>query len=319
MTASSHVARLDFAHFALFYGSEPEFLDVVVPFVLDGLASAEPVLVAVPESKLSLLRSALGDACRHVTLTDLTDVGRNPGRILGAESAFAARHEGRPVRIVGEPVWPGRTDDEYPACVQHEALVNAAFAGRDATVLCPYDARGLGADVLADARMTHPLLWKDGSGHRSAEYAPADALTRYNRPLPGNSIAVSCTIRSANDLRPARSVVSWYGKGLGLPAEAIANLELIATELATNSLEHAGGACRLALWQHNGYLVCEARDHGRINDPLAGRRPPVGGMAAGRGLFLVNALADLVRTHSGAGGTTIQACVRTGSAKRGIA
>lgn len=291
----------------------------MVPFVLDGLRNDEPVLVAVLGRKLAVLRATLGSACQKVTLVDLTDVGRNPGRILGLESAFAAGHEGRPVRIVGEPVWPGRTDDKYPACVQHEALVNAAFAGRDATVLCPYDARGLSADVVADARMTHPLLWTDGSADRSAEYAPGDALARYNRPLPANPIAVTYTIRSANDLRPARSVASWYGNGLGLPAATIANLALIATELATNSLEHAGSPCRLAFWQHNGYVVCEASDRGRFDDPLAGRRPPVRGVAGGRGLFLVNALADLVRTHSGDNGTTIQACLRMDSSKRGIA
>jgi MEDS: MEthanogen/methylotroph, DcmR Sensory domain len=30
--------------------------------------------------------------------------------------------------------------------------------------------------------------------------------------------------------------------------DAVADLILVATELATNSLDHAGGACRLAFW-----------------------------------------------------------------------
>jgi anti-sigma regulatory factor (Ser/Thr protein kinase) len=85
---------------------------------------------------------------------------------------------------------------------------------------------------------------------------------------------------------------------------------MIITELATNSLEHTGGACRLALWQHNGHVVCEVSDGGRLDDPLAGQRTPARGEITGRGLFLINTIADLVRTHTTAAGTTIQAYLR---------
>ncbi|HEX9499900.1 MAG TPA: MEDS domain-containing protein, partial [Mycobacterium sp.] len=51
---------------------------------------------------------------------------------------------------------------EYPACVQHEALINMAFEGRGLTILCPYDTAHLGPRALVDARMTHPVLWPAG-------------------------------------------------------------------------------------------------------------------------------------------------------------
>jgi hypothetical protein len=73
---------------------------------------------------------------------------------------------------------------------------------------------------------------------------------------------------------------------------------------------YTNGACRLAFWRDNEHLVCEARDTGRLDDPLAGRRPPGAGGTASRGLFLVNAMADLVRTHTTTSGTTIQAYLR---------
>ncbi|EUA22837.1 putative regulator of sigma factor domain protein [Mycobacterium xenopi 3993] len=63
---------------------------------------------------------------------------------------------------------------------------------------------------------------------------------------------------------------------LGLSADGIADLQLIITELATNSLQHGNGKCWLAFWEHDGHLVCEARDTGFLDDPLAGRRPPSG-------------------------------------------
>jgi hypothetical protein len=61
------------------------------------------------------------------------------------------------------------------------------------------------------------------------------------------------------------------------------------------------------LWYHDGHLVCEARDSGHLVDPLAGRRPPAADGSSASGLFVVNAVADLVRTHTSPAGTTIRA------------
>jgi hypothetical protein len=47
------------------------------------------------------------------------------------------------------------------------------------------------------------------------------------------------------------------------------------------------GPCRLALWQHDDHLVCEARDTGHLDDPLAGRRHYDHDTVRGRGLFVV--------------------------------
>jgi anti-sigma regulatory factor (Ser/Thr protein kinase) len=297
-------------HSALFYRCVQEYLDGVVPFVLDGVRKGEPVLVTVPTNNLAVLRDKLGAASAEVAMVDFTEVGRNPARAFGMFGVFAAEHPDQRVRMSCEPVWPGRSADEYPACVQNEALANVAFAGRDATVLCPYDASGLDELVLADARATHPLVWQDGTLARSADYAPDEALARYNQPLPSSTAAVTCTVAALADLAPARSFAAQYARGLGLSPDGVADLQLIASELATNSLLHAGGACRLALWRRNGHIVCEASDSGRLDDPLAGRRPPAADAVGGRGLFLINAIADLVRTHATASGTTIQAYLR---------
>lgn len=305
-------------HSALFYRCEREYVDGVVPFVLDGVAKDEPVLIAVPGPNLDLLRDKLGDACADLTMVDLTDAGRNPARILGLQSDFVDEHGDRAVRFVSEPVWPGRTGEEYPACVQHEVLLNTAFAERQVSVLCPYDAGELDAGMLTDAGTTHPLICQGGTAERSPDYAPDDAFARANQPLPGDPMAVGYTVRGVQDLSPARSFATRYARWQGLDREGIANLQLIVTELATNSLQHAGGACRLGFWQHDGHLVCEASDRGRLDDPMVGRRPPAPDAITGRGLFLVNTVADLVRIYSGAGGTTIHTYLRLNPAARTI-
>jgi anti-sigma regulatory factor (Ser/Thr protein kinase) len=303
-----------FVHSALLYRSEREYLDFVVRFVIDGLAMDEPVLVALPGAMLALVRDELcgagGRVPNGLQLADTTQVARNPSRFMAMEGSFVEEHPIRGVRIVSEVFWPGRTGNENLACAQHEALVNEAFEGHRVTGLCLYDASRLDDDVLTDARATHPMLWRCGSLHRSAEYAPDEVLARCNQPLPVHPGAVTCMVRKSADLRLARSFAINYADWVGLSEDGIEDLQLVATELATNSLMYTDGACRLAFWRNNEHLVCEARDSGCLDDPLAGRLNPGPSGAASRGLFLVNAISDLVRTHSTTTGTTIQAYLR---------
>jgi anti-sigma regulatory factor (Ser/Thr protein kinase) len=310
MTLRTHVDSRGYDHAALLYHSEREYVDRLVQFIGDGLELREPILVAVPGDRLASLRGALGDAGADVTMADITDFGRNPGRILAGQLAFVERHTGRRVRIVAEPAWVGRSAFEYLACMQHEALANIAFAGADITGLCPYDASCLDESVLADVRLTHPQIWQDGSRRHCPEYAVDAALDQCNQPLATSAAAVTHTVEQAGDLAGARRCGERYSRLLGMTADRVADLLLVATELATNSLDHAAGACRMAFWYENGYVVCEARDMGYWADPLAGRRPPVEGSPGPYGLFVVNAIADLLRTHSTAAGTTIQAYLR---------
>src|SRR5699024_2210156 len=176
---TAHAGR-GLVHSALFYRSENEFLDLATTFVAEGLGKHQAVLVALPGDKVASLRGELGgavaDRVGDLEMSDVTEVGRNPGRILAVLSAFVEKNRHRPVRLIGEAVWKGGTADEYPACVEHEALVNIAFEGRDVTGVCLYDASGLDASVLADARATHPLIWQEGTHQQSADYSVSTAL-----------------------------------------------------------------------------------------------------------------------------------------------
>ncbi|GGL68410.1 anti-sigma regulatory factor [Streptomyces fumigatiscleroticus] len=300
-----------FRHPALFYGDEEEYLAGTVPFVRAGLAADEPVAVAVPGKNLERIRDALGDAAGAVRLLDMREAGRNPGRIIPAVlRAFAdAQRPGRRVRIIGEPVWAGRTAAEYPACAQHEALINAAFAGRAVTVLCPYDVRRLDERVITDAHATHPTVVPAGSSGRerdSAAYDPDGVVARYNEP-PTAPAPDALTLRfDADSLCRARHLATAEGARLGLGGVRLDDLALVTAELVTNSVVHGGGFGELRVWGEDGYVLCEVRDAGRLTDPLAGRRPAAGEQRGGRGLLLVNLVSDLVRVHVGERGTTVR-------------
>lgn len=295
-----------FVHPALFYRGEEEYLHGTVPFVRDGLKAGEPVAVAVPGPNLAMLKAALGEDVAHVKFLDMTEAGRNPGRIIPKVlRAFADTHRQTRVRIIGEPIWAGRSTVEYPACVQHEALINPAFQGRDVTILCPYDADRLDEQALSDAYATHPLIISGGEERPSTAYAPEYVVARYNQPLEQPAAAEELLFH-ADQLPSARHFAVEQAARFGLSGSRLEDVALIVAELTTNSVVHGGGSGILRVWADGGHVVCEVRDHGDLDDPLAGRRPPARDELGGRGLLLVHSLADLVRIHTGPDGTAIR-------------
>ncbi|MGH3862813.1 anti-sigma factor RsbA family regulatory protein [Actinokineospora sp.] len=298
------------AHSAAFYRDRPSYVAAVLPFVIGGLDAGDAVAVAVPEANLDRLRAELSPAAAGaVEWIDMSVAGRNPGRIMtGVLGAFADKHRDETVRIVGEPVWPGRSAEEYPACVQHEALIDDAFEGRPVAILCPYDL-AVGPAALADAMATHPSILEGVEGTANPYYDRHRALAAHNVPLPLPKHARTWSV-TPFDIAALRVAVADLAATAGLAAERIEDVVLTVVELATNSIEHGSGTATLSLWERADALIVRNWDAGIISDPLAGRRTVAPTRGRGRGLLLVNAGADLVRTHIDEAGTTVQAWFR---------
>jgi anti-sigma regulatory factor (Ser/Thr protein kinase) len=301
--------RTGLVHEALFYLDMQGYARDIARFLRDGLEVAEPALVAVPGPHVDVLRSVLGHDAEHVQFIDMAEAGRNPGRIIPAVlHAFTHEHPAERVRIVGEPIWPGRSAAEYRAALQHEALINIALAGQQATILCPYDQRGLDFTALADARRTHPVLVEGGLREVSTDYADpravADASLRFLPDSPewwGDMLVFS----SPHELRTVRRFVETLAVRAGLPAQRVFDLCLAVNEVATNTLMHTNRPGILSLWQdwNTNSLICEISDSGQLRDRLVGRILPPRQEPHGRGLILANALCDLVEMPTGRIGT----------------
>lgn len=300
-------------HDAYSYDDGDRYLADVLGFVRDGIERDEPVLIAVPDTHLESLRANLSPAeTGRVRLYDMTVAGRNPGRILGSLfGAFVRAHGEEEVRIVAEAVWPERSAQEYPACVEHEALVNVALADTPAHVLCPYDAVALPPSVHSDAARAHPTLLRDGRRSASPSYtdpyATAAAADRPLTPTPDDAEIV--VVNTITGPQTVRRVAYGFGKRTGLLPDRLDHLTITVHELALNTILHGGGAGLMSVWATEEHVVVQIDDGGHIADPLVGRRPP-GPAEFGHGLAVVHQVADLVRVHRAGEGTTVRAWFR---------
>ncbi len=290
-------------HVAWFYRTPADYLAGIEDLVRAGLASGEPVLVAVPQAQLppGWAPPAGGP---HLTIADMTAMGSNPARIIPALHAFCARFPGQRIRYIGESAWPGRSDAEQRETSRHEALLNLAFAAAEMSIFCPYSA-SLQQSVIADACSTHPFVRNDRTDSGNLAYlSPSEYLAKLDRPLRAPETAHALEYR--RDLRPVRALVAAVAQRAGLAPARCTDLVIAASELAANTLRHTRGNGAVRLWWTDSEVLCQVEDSGYIPDPLAGHWRPAGDLPGGQGLWLVNQLCDLAEIWTSELGTTVR-------------
>ena len=89
-------------------------------------------------------------------------------------------------------------------------------------------------------------------------------------------------------------------------ADVAAQIVSPMKSLAGNTVRHAKSPGSIEIWSDSDEIVCEIRDEGVIEDPLAGRQPPPPDANGGHGLWLVHQVCDRVDLHSDDSGTVIR-------------
>ena len=288
-----------FIHQALIYGSDREFMDVVLPFVERALSSQEPTLVAVQERHIENLRSGLAGAPEGLTLHPVEDWYETSARTREKFARWVAeRAEGaHRVRLVGEPPWALGHEAQLRDWARHESVINVAFAGRPVTFICPYDQRALPDEVLAYARGTHPEIVDGGGTTRSAAYEnPLDFCARLDSAIDGQTGEPAIELEfTLEDLPTIRRVVGSFALDAGLDVSRTEEFVLAVNEITTNAVIHGRPPATLRVWHADGEVVVEVADSGDgIRDTLPGQLTPPLISRGGRGLWMTRQLCDAV-------------------------
>jgi serine/threonine-protein kinase RsbW len=115
--------------------------------------------------------------------------------------------------------------------------------------------------------------------------------------------AVEMAYAEPGDLRVVRAFVRDTATGLGLAPDRVQLLMLAVSELTTNTLQHTSGGGRVRLWAAADHVVCEVVDGGA---PRSFGDMPGANAVSGRGLPIVNRVADEVTTEVGPDGTVVR-------------
>jgi anti-sigma regulatory factor (Ser/Thr protein kinase) len=285
------------------YGREDEFLQRVAAFARDGVAAGEATMVLAAPERLRALRRELGAGAP-------VDWIPNPLSELRVGIAFddvrrhlAGRVASGRVRIAADWDLGPRSASERRGFMRWEAAATALLADREATLLCCHD--GNDQALAADARATHPEVWREGEWVTDASYRPPGEHLRAcpaPPPPPGEAIPLA----DPWALAPLRDRIAAIGEREGIDSGVLADFEIAANEVAANALWHARGPRETRVAMVDGALVCEVHDGGPGLDPLAAHTPPTPGGGGGRGLWIAHQLADVVQVIPDGGGTRVR-------------
>jgi CheY-like chemotaxis protein len=169
-------------HEALLYSSADELAAGAVPFLRQGLAGQEDVLVVLREGGRAVLEEALGGDAARIEFADAVAWYQSPEHAFQQYTRYIGDHLERGasrVRVVAEVVWPqGSATADVAGWKRYEAGISGAMASVPVSFICTYDTEELPAGVITDARRTHPVLRTSAGARPSEQYLPAAAFVR---------------------------------------------------------------------------------------------------------------------------------------------
>jgi hypothetical protein len=172
------------SHEILIFTDDDEFVDSTGPYLSEGMDRSEALLAVTTARNIDILRQHLGQGAAPVRFVDSEHWYSSPVSALNAYRRFLdeSLSRGAPwIRIVGEPVWGRRSEEEVRAWHHYESLLNLAFAPMPATVLCLYDKRSVDPAIVTAARSNHPKILEgrktvDNPEYRDLSKAPPAGL-----------------------------------------------------------------------------------------------------------------------------------------------
>jgi hypothetical protein len=298
------------------YESTKDFLEMAVPFVDGGLALGEPVLVVSTPANLELLSGALWARSHQVDYLDTAQIGQRPAQRIAALYQYWCRHgsatRGNRVRVLAEPVWMGMSPRQVIARKRLESSLNEIFADTNIWMICPYNTRVVEAEIVADARRTHPARIVGDTAEQCHEYMePAQFFRAHDAPLPEPPPDAALLVFSG-DFYDLRRFVATRAAAHRLTGRRITMLAAAAHEVVTYLTENGPDQMAVRVWAQPGEIHCEVHQPGgNVTDPLIGFRPPSLPSQAGDELWFPRLVCDFVDIHSTETACTVRLSIST--------
>jgi anti-sigma regulatory factor (Ser/Thr protein kinase) len=303
-----------FFHQAAFYSTDDELLELVVPFLEEGIRAGEPGVIAFGDRNAELTRAALGDRPELTFLPGADHYSRPATTIRSYTELFAdlLSTGASQVRAVGDVPHPG-TGFEWHGWCRYEAAVNLAFDDYAVWGLCPYDTRLTPDDVLEDVWRTHPHVATGTEVGANDRYEdPARFLVDLDAPPVEPWPSVDAVLVHPAPAE-ARAAVRALGERAGFGPSDHERLDLAVSELVTNALRHGEPPALVEARVTGDAVEVAVTDRGRgPDDGFAGLLSPTLGRPGGYGLWIVHQICDDVVLLPNAEGFTARATVRGG-------
>jgi anti-sigma regulatory factor (Ser/Thr protein kinase) len=285
-------------HAVSFYDHDRELGDVLARYVAEGLAGGERVVVVATAPH----RLALDDALRSYQVDP--DGARKTGHYVALDAAAmletfmrggvpdadlfdrhvgtVVRHagaDGTPVRVFGEMVALLWGEDNVTGAMRLEELWNALAEQADFSLLCAYPTAGLNGARLADVRSICAL---HSSLQPPTSYSVGDA---YGDGVSGHFSQVFIPVPEA--VLAVRHFVTGVLR-LWREEAMVPDAELVASELATNAVQHAASPFRVSVDRSIGVVCIAIQD---AVDDRAEQQHPSSDEMGGRGMAIVDSLS----------------------------
>jgi len=283
-------------HEAGFYSSDAEFLALIHPFVTEGLAAGEPVIIGYDERKCDLLRATL--RCpEQVAFIQDTSLYASPACAIEAYRQQFERHVAagaEQIRIAGDVPHEGN-GGRFAGWDRYESAVNAVWQAYPVWSRCLYDATTAPDDVRDVVVRTHRrLVTPDGAATASPHYQ--DVAEFVGLPPTADPLeATTPTVRLGDaSLKRTRHRVAEAARG-SLDAAAFDELVFALSEAVINAQSYGHPPVAVRVWTAPHRVVVHVHDKGPgPPDPLTGLVPvPEGTSGAGLGLWLSHQLREV--------------------------
>lgn len=305
-------------HQAGLFDSDETLVDLLAPFIGDGVAGGEPVVAVLSAGNWEAIRPSLPDS-EGVTFIPADRHYVRPASTLQSYRDLIEHHLGagaERIRVVGEVPHPG-VGVEWDGWVRYEAAFNHAFGQYPLWVVCPYDRRTAPPAVLEEVHQTHPFLWDDTGFRANPRFEDPAAFLGRGPSSPSGPLEKHPPDVDLRDPRPAdaRRAVEQCARNSGLNTAGIQSVVLATNEALTDSMLHGDPPVLVRAWSHPGRVVVKVHDRGEgPDDAFAGLLPASNGHGGGGlGLCLAHQVCDSIALTSDGSGFTVRLIMGTPS------